>query len=175
MRRMLTSAALAALAVATVPGGPAFAAPIQLIPLLQYRPGLYDTGPVAVQVDTDHLRNLVCARSMGGAVSVTGQLMYSTDGGQSWQDWSPFGMNLGEATWDTKRNRLMSNTDSCSGAAAVTTGWTHVRLFVEIAGGDAMLSAVLADVSNSDAASASGTALPGWLPDGRQTLLDSGN
>jgi hypothetical protein len=100
--------------------------------------------------------------------------MYSTDGGQSWQDWSPFGMSLGEATWDTKRNRPATNAENCSGAGADTAGWTHVRLFVEIAGGDATVEAVLANLSGLNDATTADNPSSGWLPDGRQTVFDDG-
>lgn len=150
------------------------AAPIQLLPQQRYQPGLYDSGPIAVPANSIYLRHLVCARGLGNVVYLTGQVMYSTDGGQSWQDWSPFGMNLGEATLDTKRNRVANNADSCSAAGADTSGWTHVRLFVEIAGGDATVEAVLADVPGHDDATPADNPAPGWLPDGRQSLFEGG-
>jgi hypothetical protein len=173
VRRAFLAGLLALVWLGAAPSVALPATPIQLLPQKQYRPGLYDSGPIPVPVDSTYLRHLVCARSMGKVVYVTGQVMYSTDGGQSWQDWSPFGVSLGEATWDTKRNRPATNADSCSGAGADATGWTHVRL-VEIAGGDASVAAVLADLPGPNDAAVADNTSSGWLPDGRQTLFDDG-
>jgi hypothetical protein len=159
------------------------ATPVSVVlPEQRYEPGVHDTGPIALPPGTAAREQLVCVLSMGAPVEVTGEMMYSEDSGQTWQEWAPFGMSLGEPTWDTKRNQWAQTPDSCSGSSAAdTTAWTHVRLFVNLANAPALLSATVGDAISGDPGSAAtadpqdnGGDPPTEVPDETQRPRDMG-
>ena len=148
------------------------AAQTVLLPEQLYQPGVYDSGPIPLPPGSAGRQHLVCVLSTGAPVDVGGEVLFSTDGGTAWQEWAPFAMSVGDTIFDNKRNQWLQPPDSCAGATATdTSGWTHVRLFINLANAPAFLSATLADLSApaGDADPASTPADPPGLPQESET------
>jgi hypothetical protein len=76
-----------------------------LLAELLYQPGVYDSGPIPLPPGAAARHNSVCALSTGAPIDVSGVVVYSTEGGSNWQEWTPFGMTLGDSVFDNKRNQ----------------------------------------------------------------------